>query len=112
LWVHEPFLSVGARWYFGYPRTATKGVAHSIGFSTAGYLGFSGEDRPDFSFDLLPEYTFYFFLTERIAPNLTIEPAFRVYKYPHLIHEWRIGIYINFGFAYFLPTKDQVLIKK
>lgn len=111
---HEPFLSVGANWYFGYPRNenATKGIAHALGLSVASYVGLKGGERPVYDLELLPQYTFYLFLAERVAPYINIEPSFSMYKSKYIKDEWNIGIYVNFGFAYFLPTKSQVLIKK
>lgn len=106
---NEVMLNAGAIWYFGYPRNAKAGIAHSIGLSLANDFHFYGNGTSDYTLGLQPEYVIYLFLAQRVAPFIKIASrTFFKKNYNPEIGDMRI----YFGFAYFLPTKDQVLIKK
>ena len=92
---------------FGYDPDATSGPAHRVGLRSG--FGLGGTTFSDVSFDfgwIEPYYTFYYFVTPRIAPYLQLQ-ALTV----GFVGGITLDIYVRLGFgmAFHMPNKDRVL---
>jgi hypothetical protein len=97
-------LTIGASYYFVPSPNANTGFVHSISLSLHNNLFFN--PGANYELGIAPKYQLLYFITERIAPTISIVPRFRIIPWGQA--DAYLSIY--FGFSLFLKSKEKVLI--
>ena len=92
---------------FGYDPDATSGPAHRVGLRSG--VGLGGTSFSDVFFDIgwiEPYYTFYYFVTPRIAPYVQLRAVTVDFVGGIALDTY---VWLGFGVAFHVPNKDRVM---
>lgn len=110
-------LGTSLQYFFVKNPDKNKGVVNSLGIQLSGYLDIdryhnwpeSFKDENNLGFSVSPFYSVYFFITERIAPYLSVRPTLGTSYIEN--DELSFDIYLFFGISFHFPRKMRVTHK-
>ena len=103
--------SSGFNYYFVTDPKAKAGMVPSVGLG----LGAGYDSDSDIDISLTPMIKAYYFITETIAPYISIYPRLSVPIYQGIgftTDNIRVSLYISIGMSFWNSTRAKVLIKK
>ena len=107
----EFVISSGIAYYFVRDPSATTGFVPSIGVG----LRFEFEKDEDFFIGLAPRLRLLYFLTDRIAPYVLLEPYFTFQNFSGTdfsIEDTYLTVRTYVGMSFYFPSRDYVLVAK
>jgi len=103
--VHDISGDLGAAYYFVPNPQNSVGPVHELSLGISNVFTFD-ESSNAYSLYLTPRYSFLYFLTDHIAPEVSVSPSFLLSNGKDAFG----SLSVYFGFRFFLPNKDKVLI--